>query len=161
MLGSIQKEVKEFWEFKPRYLFHLNNVVAWCYFTSKYSHKYQIIGLYSMAWRPIFLVQPTERLNSKNGISPWKICCFQPLVFTPKACWQLFFGQRKQAWWYIKAVSMETWTQMILGLWRSKATPWIVWRAQWRFQNFIVLHRKHYSQEFEMLSSPGALELCV
>lgn len=133
------------------------------YFTSKYSHKYQVIGLYSMAWRPVFLnlVKPTEKMNSKDGISPWKMCCFQSLVFTPKACWQLSFGQLKQACCYIKAVSMETWTQMILGLWRSKATPWIVWRAQGWFQNFIVLHRKHDSQDFQMFSTPGALELCA
>lgn len=99
MLGAIQKEVKEFWEFKPRCLFHLNNVVTWCLFTPKYSHKYQVIGLYSVSWGPIFLnlVKPTEKMNSKNGISPWKMCCFQPLLFSPKACWHLFSGQLKQA----------------------------------------------------------------
>lgn len=107
-----------------------------------------------------------KKMNSKDGISPWKMCCFQPLVFTPKACWQLFFGQLKQVCCYVKVVSMETWTQMILRLWWSKATPWTFWRAQWKFQNFIVLHRKenfivlHHSQNFEMFSSPGTLEPC-
>lgn len=156
------RRVKKFWECKPRCLFHLNNVVTWRYFTAKIFHEYQVIGLYSMAWRLIFLnlsetnwkrwIPKMESLHGKCvASSPWYSHHMEP-VGSCSLIAETSMLLRKGSF-YGNLNSNDTEALMIKG------NTWIVWRAQWRSQNFTVLHRKQnfmfstIAQTFKCFSS--------